>query len=320
MILRRNLLAALLAWPILLASHAHAQDWPSRTVTIVVPFPAGSATDQLARVLGEQMQRDLGKPVVVENRPGANGTIGTAAAAKATDGHTLLMATSTTHAANASLYRRLPYDPIKDFVPIGRVAQIPFVMLVNPQVPAKTIQEFVAYAKANPGKLGWGSGSSGSLIPGNTLVTYHKLDMNHAQYRGVQPAVVDMIGGTIQMAFADLATAAPQVQAGKARALAVTSATPHPTMPGVPPMSVSVPGFEMTAWFGLYGVAGMDTKVVDRVNRSLNAAMARREVQQKLAPLGFEFTPSTPDDLGLFAAKETVKWAKAVIQAGIKPE
>jgi tripartite-type tricarboxylate transporter receptor subunit TctC len=129
-----------------------------------------------------------------------------------------------------------------------------------------------------------------------------------------------MIGGTIQMAFADLATAAPQVQAGKARALAVTSATPHPTMPGVPPMSVSVPGFEMTAWFGLYGVAGMDTKVVDRVNRSLNAAMARREVQQKLAPLGFEFTPSTPDDLGLFAAKETVKWAKAVIQAGIKPE
>ncbi|AKJ31793.1 Bug family tripartite tricarboxylate transporter substrate binding protein [Caldimonas brevitalea] len=300
---------------------AHAQTWPTRPITLVVPFPAGSATDLLARVLAEQMSRQLKQPVVIDNKAGANGTIGTAAVARAApDGYTLLAATSTTHAANASLYRRLQYDPIKDFTPISRLAQIPFVMLVHPQVPAQTPQALVAHARQNPGKLAWGSGSSGSLIPGSAFVAANRLDMLHVPYKGVPPAVMDTVGGAIQVTFADFSTALPQVKAGKLRALAVTSAQPHPMLPGVGPMSAVVPGFEMTAWFALYAPADTPAAVVDKLNRAAAAALRDRGAQQKLAPGGFEVTLSSPAELGLFAAKETLKWAKAVKEAGIAVE
>lgn len=324
--LRRSLCLAAAATGLLVAAApaALAQSaaaYPQRPVTFMVPFPAGSATDQLARVLGEHVGRAVGQAVIVENRPGANGGIGTAAAAKApADGYSFLIATSTTHAANASLYRKLPYDPIKDFTPVSRLGEIPFVMLVNPQVPADSAQKFVAHARSQPEKLAWGSGSSGSLIPGHALVAANKLQMVHVPYTGVQPAVTDAIGGQIQLVFADLATAVPQIKAGKLRALAVTSASEHSMLPGVPPMSTVVPAFEMTAWFAMYAPAGTPEPVLRRMNQLVRAALTDPAVQQKMAVSGFTLTPSTPAELGLFAAKETVKWAKAVNSAGITPE
>ncbi|WP_240635937.1 Bug family tripartite tricarboxylate transporter substrate binding protein [Caldimonas tepidiphila] len=318
----RLLLPALLGGAMSAVGAAPAGEaWPQKSVTLVVPFPAGSATDQLARVLGEQLQKELKQPFVIDNKAGANGSIGTAAAAKAApDGYTLLVATSTTHAANASLYRRLPYDPIKDFAPVSRLAQIPFVMLVNPQLPAAKPQELVALIQKNPGKYSWGSGSSGSLIPGHALVSANKLDMVHVPYKGVPPAIMDTIGNTIQLVFADTANAVPQVKAGKLKALAVTSSREHPMLPGVPPMSTVVPGFEMTAWFALYAPAGTPPEIIQRLNRSVQRALAEPAAREKLAPSGFELGTGSPDELGLFAAKETLKWAKAVKSAGITPE
>jgi tripartite-type tricarboxylate transporter receptor subunit TctC len=326
-LLQRRPLMLLTLGLALVGSSAHAapessKPWPQRALSWIVPFPAGSATDQMARVLAEHVSRSAGQPVVVDNKPGANGSLGTGAAAKAApDGYNFLIATSTTHAANASLYRRLPYDPIKDFTPISRLAEIPFIMLVNPAVPADTAEKFVAYAKANPDKLAWGSGSSGSLIPGQAFVHAHKLQMIHVPYKGVQPAMTDAMGGQIQLVFGDLASGVPQVKAGKLRALAVTSAKEHPMLPGVPPMSRgAAPGFEMTAWFAMYAPAGTPEPVLARMNQWVRAALNDKAVQAKLAPSGFELTPSTPAELGVFAAKETLKWAKAVQAAGITPE
>ena len=321
---RRALLALpLAALAVTLAGPAAAQvkRYPDHPITFVVPFPAGSATDQLARVLAEHVGRAAGQTVIIENKPGANGTIGTAAAAKApADGHSFLIATSTTHAANASLYRKLPYDPIKDFAPVSRLAEIPFVMLVHPSVPADTAQKFVAHVKSNPDKLAWGSGSSGSLIPGHALVSANGLRMTHVPYKGVQPAMTDTIGGQTQLVFADFSSGLPQVKAGKLRALAVTSAAEHPMLPGVPPMSVVVPGFEMTAWFAMYAPAAAPAAAVSQMNQWVRAALADPAVKAKLAPSGFGLTPSSPQELGLFAAKETLKWAKAVQAAAIQPE
>lgn len=296
--------------------------YPQRPLNWIVPFPAGSATDQLARVVAEHVSKSTGQAIVVDNKPGANGTLGSGTASKAApDGYNFLVATSTTHAANASLYRRLPYDPIKDFVPVTRLAEIPFIMLAHPAVPADTADKLVAHIKANPDKLAWGSGSSGSLIPGHAFVHAHKLQMIHVPYKGVQPAMTDAMGGQIQLVFGDLASGVPQVKAGKLRALAVTSAKEHPMLPGVPPMGKgAAPGFEMTAWFAMYAPAGTPEPVVAKMNQWVRAALADKGVQAKLAPSGFELTPSTPAELGVFAAKETVKWAKAVQAAGIAPE
>ncbi|MFY8117518.1 MAG: Bug family tripartite tricarboxylate transporter substrate binding protein [Roseateles sp.] len=323
--LRRAVLmlgVAALALPVMAADKSAASNWPQRNLTWIVPFPAGSATDQMARVLAEQVSKAAGQAIVVDNKPGANGTLGTAHAAKAAaDGYSFLIATSTTHAANASLYRRLPYDPIKDFTPVSRLAEIPFVMLTHPAVPADTPEKLVAHIKANPDKLAWGSGSSGSLIPGHAFVNAHKLQMIHVPYKGVQPAMTDALGGQIQLVFADLASATPQVKAGKLRALAVTSAKEHPMLPGVPPMNRgAVPGFEMTAWFAMYAPAGTPEPVLAKMNQWVRAALSDKTLQAKLAPGGFELTPSSPAELGLFAAKETLKWAKAVKSAGITPE
>jgi tripartite-type tricarboxylate transporter receptor subunit TctC len=300
---------------------AATPSYPQHALTWTVAFPAGSATDQLARVLAEHVGKQAGQAIVVENKPGANGTLGTSSAAKAAaDGYSFLIATSTTHAANASLYRKLPYDPIKDFTPVSRLAEIPFIMLVNPAVPADTAEKFVAHARANPDKMAWGSGSSGSLIPGQALVSANKLVLAHIPYKGVQPAMTDAIGGTIQLVFGDLASGVPQVKAGKLRALAVTSAKPHPMLPGVPPLSTVVPGFEMTAWFAMYAPAGTPEPIVAKMNQWVRNALNDKALQQKLAQSGFGLTPSTPAELGLFAAKETLKWAKAVQASGIVAE
>ena len=301
--------------------HAHAQTYPAKPITFIVPFPAGSATDLMARILAEHIGKSAGQTIVVDNKAGANGTIGTAAAAKAAaDGYTFVIATSTTHAANASLYRKLPYDPIKDFTPVSQLSDIPFVMLVHPSVPADTAQKFVTYAQANPNKLAWGHGSSGSLIPGNALVTTNKLNMVAVPYKGVQPAVADALGNQVQMVFADIANALPQVKAGKLKALAVTSAAEHPLLPGVSPLSSVVPGFEMNSWFAMYAPTGTPEPVVKKMNDWVRAALKDPGIQSKLNTSGFRLTPSSPAELGVFTAKETIKWAKAVTAAGIIPE
>ena len=320
-LLARRLLAATATVLALTSTAAMAQTYPAKPITFIVPFPAGSATDLVARVLAEHVGKSAGQTVVVENKAGANGTIGTAAAAKApADGYSFVIATSTTHAANASLYRKLPYDPIKDFTPVSQLAEIPFVMLVHPSVPADTAVKFVAHAKANPDKLAWGHGSSGSLIPGNALVTANKLTMVAVPYKGVPPAVADALGNQVQLVFADISTALPQVRAGKLRALAVTSAAEHPLLPGVPPLSGVVPGFEMNSWFAMYAPAGTPEPVVKTMNQWVRAALNDASNQSRLTAAGFRLTPGSPAELGLFTAKETIKWGKAVMAAGIVPE
>lgn len=300
---------------------AIAQTYPVKPINFIVAFPAGSATDLVARVLAEHIGKSAGQTVVVDNKAGANGTIGTTAAAKAAaDGYSFVIATSTTHAANASLYRKLPYDPIKDFTPVSQLAEIPFVMLVHPSVPADTAVKFVAHAKANPDKMAWGHGSSGSLIPGNALVSVNKLAMVAVPYKGVPPAVADALGNQVQLVFADIATALPQVRGGKLKALAVTSAAEHPLLPGVPPLSSVVPGFEMNSWFAMYAPAGTPEPIVKTMNQWVRAALNDSAIQAKLNTSGFRLTPSSPAELGLFTAKETIKWGKAVIAAGITPE
>jgi tripartite-type tricarboxylate transporter receptor subunit TctC len=301
---------------------AMATKWPERPVTLIVPFPAGSATDLLARTLSEELTKALGQTFIVENKAGANGTIGATSAANAKpDGYTFLVATSTTHAANASLFKKLQYDPIKDFSPVSRLAEIPFVLLTNLEVPATSAGMLASYIRANPGKISWGSGSSGSQLPGFAFASMSGLDVVHVPYKGVPPALLDTIGNVIQFTFADLATALPQIKAGKLRPLGVTSAQAHPLLPSVPALTATVmPGFEMTAWFALYAPASVNQRIITALNKAVQDAMALQKVQTRLSPSGFTAKTSSPQELGLFAAKETVKWAKAVSQAGIIPE
>jgi len=313
--------AAALGSGLLATAPALAQAaFPSKTITIVVPFSAGGTTDILARVVGQALSTELGQSVVIDNRAGAGGNIGGALAAKAApDGHTLFMGTVGTHAINASLYKKMPFDPIKDFAPLTRVANVPNLLVANPAQPYKTVAELIAYAKANPGKVNFGSSGSGSSIhlSGELFNAMAKVDMVHIPYKGSAPAVTDLLGNQIGIMFDNMPSAIQHVRSGKLRALAVTTAKRSPELPNVPTIAeAGVPGYEATSWFGLFTPAATPAPVVAKLNAAIVKVLAQPEVKKKIAEQGGEVVSETPAQFAAFIQKESVKWGKVVRDSG----
>ena len=323
---RRAVAMALLATAALTmgsSGASRAEDaYPSRVVKFVVPFAAGSATDTLARVLGEKMSASLGQPVVVDNMPGASGFLAAQNVARAEpDGYTVLIATNTTHAANQSLFKRLPYDPVADFAPVGKLGTITLALVVNPTVPATTVAELIAYAKDHPGEITFGSGSSSSRIAGEMLKSLAGIDLLNVPYKSNPQAITDLLGGQISMVFADTATTLPQAEAGKVKALAVSSPERTRLAPDLPTMrEAGVAGYDLTAWFAAFVPAGTPVEVIDRLNAAFVAALADPTATKTLLDAGIEPATSTPTELAAFVGTETEKWASIVKSAGIEPE
>src|SRR5512144_2335881 len=272
------------------AAGAWAQDYPTKPIRIVVPFPPGGATDLLARAVAQRLTEKWGQAVLVDNRPGAGGNIGSELVAKsAPDGYTLEMGTVGTHSINASLYAKMPYDHVKDFVPIILVAGVPNVLVVNPALPVNSVQELVAYAKANPGKLNFASSGNGTSIhlSGELFKVMAGVQMTHVPYKGSAPALQDLIGGQVQLMFDNLPPSLPQIKAGKLRALAVTTATRSPALPDLPTIAESgLPGFEASSWFGIVAPAGTPPAIVAKLNAEVAKWLASPEAQEKLLALG----------------------------------
>ncbi len=300
---------------------ATAADYPTRPVRIIVPFGAGSATDVVARTIGQNLGEALGQAMVIDNRAGANGTIGAELAAKSPkDGYTLLMSTNTPSAAAPSLMKKINYDPVKDFAPIARIGTIAFVLVTNPSLPAKSMKELIALAKQQPGKLTAGSGSAGSLVPVFMLQQMAGIELNHVPYKSIPPALADVMSGQINMVYADMVTGSPQVKSGKVRALGVTSTKRDPLLPDVPAIAETVKGFELIAWFALFAPAGTPGAVVERLAAESQKILARSDVRERFAVMGIQVAPLKPAELAEFQKSELAKWAKLAKAANIIPE
>jgi tripartite-type tricarboxylate transporter receptor subunit TctC len=299
---------------------AHAQAFPTKPITIVVPFSAGGTTDILARVIGQFMSKDLGQPVIVDNRAGAGGNIGAQNVARApADGYTLLMGTVGTHAINQSLYKKMGFDPIKDFAPLSRVALVPNLLVANPAQPFKNVKELIAYAKANPGKVTFASSGSGTSIhlSGEMFQQMAGVEMQHIPYKGSAPAMTDLLGGQTAVMFDNMPSAIGHVKAGKLRPLAVTTPKRSPALPDVPTIAeAGVPGYAATSWFGLLAPANTPAPVVAKLNASILKALADPDVKKKMAEQGAEPYGEKPEQFAEFIRSETAKWGKIVKQSG----
>lgn len=306
-----------------LAAQAQAA-FPDRPITIVVPFSAGGTTDILARVIGQSMSRDLGQPVVVENRAGAGGNIGAQLVARAVpDGHTLVMGTVGTHAINATLYAKMPFDPLKDFAPISRVALVPNLLVSHPAQPFRNVKELIAYARAHPGKVTAANSGVGTSIHLSAELFRHMagVDVQNVAYRGSAPALNDLVGGHTAIMFDNMPSAIGYVRAGKLRALAVTTAARSAALPEVPTLAeAGVPGFEATSWFGLLAPANTPAPVLARLNGAIQKALADPEVKRQLLEQGAEPVGDTPQQFAGFIASETAKWGKVVRQSGARAQ
>ena len=319
-----NTLAAALALTLGAAGMAQAQShWPAKPVRIVVPFAAGGTTDILARIVGQALTTELGQSVIVDNRAGAGGNIGASMAAKSpADGYTLFMGTVGTHAINAinaSLYKKMPFDPIKDFAPLTRVANVPNLLVANPAQPFKTVPELIAYAKANPGKVNFGSSGNGSSIhlSGELFKSLAKVDMVHVPYKGSAPAVTDLLGNQIGIMFDNMPSAIQHVRSGKLVPIAVTTAKRSPELPNVPTIAeAGVPGYEATSWFGMFAPAGTPAPVLARLNAALVKVLAQPDVKKKINEQGAETYSETPAQFAAFIQAESVKWGKVVKESG----
>ena len=306
------------------ASLAHAQNFPNRPITLVIPFAPGGSTSIVGRGVADKMGELLGEKVVVDNRPGAGGTVGTKAVAKSDpDGYTLLLGYTGTLAIGPSLYKNVGYDPRKDFAPIGLIGNAPNSLVVNPSFSAKTVAELIAYAKANPGKVNFGSAGAGtaSHITGEYFARAAGITLVHIPYKGTGPALTDLLGGHIPMAFAPVPASHANVAAGKLRALAVTSTTRSGLMPEVPTIAESgLAGFDASLYYGLAAPAGTPRPIIDKLNKALRDALASDEVKRQLGNDGTEITPGTPEDYAAFIDKDEKKWAGLVKQSGVEQE
>jgi tripartite-type tricarboxylate transporter receptor subunit TctC len=319
---RRFVLAQVAGAALLAASGAQAQTFPDKPITFVVPFAAGSATDQLARALGQAVTAEAKQPVVVENRPGANAFLGAQAVAKAPkDGYTVLITTNTTHAANEHLFKKLPYDPVKDFEPVTLLSRGGQILVVNNELPVNSVQDLVKYVKARPGKLSFGYGSSSSRIAGELFKQMTGTYIVGIPYRSNPPAVSDLIGGQIHLMITDMATGLPQAKAGKVKALGVSTLKRTPLAPELPTISeAGVKGYEMSFWFAAYVPAGTPAPVVARLNDIISKANKSQTVSNFYAANGFEALGGSPDDLRKFQSAESDKWRKIIHSAGIEKE
>ena len=301
--------------------NVNAQGYPAKPVKLVVPFPAGSATDQVARVVGQELQAALGQPFVVENKPGAQGTIAAEGVAKSPpDGYTLMVSTNTPQAAAPALFKQLRYDPVKDFAPIARLGTISFMIMVAADFPARDYKGFLAHAKANPGKLSAGYGSAGSQVSQAMLRSMGKIDFIDVPYQGLPQAMTDVMGGAISFTFADLANALAQQKGGKLRGIAVTSAKRSPLAPEVPAIAEELPGYELIAWFALMAPAGTPREIVSSLHGVTAKALAKPDVVSKFSALGTDVAPMDPAQLETFIKSEIAKWARMAKEAGIQPQ
>jgi tripartite-type tricarboxylate transporter receptor subunit TctC len=310
------LLLAALALPV------HAQEWPTKPVKLVVAYPAGGAVDIVGRMLAEKLTASLGQPVVVENKAGAGGLIGADAVAKsAPDGYTFVLGTVSSHAIAPSVYKKMPYDPVADFAPVSLVALTPYFITVNPQVPARTLAELIAYAKANPDKLNFGSSGNGTTphLAGELFNTMAGVKIKHIPYKGSAPMVTDLLGDQVQVAFDN--TVVPNVKAGKLRALAVTGTARLAAMPDVPTAAeAGLPGYEAVGWMGVYGPRGTPPAIVNKLAAEIAKVMAAPDVREKLAALGFQAATDTPAQFDAYLRAEQTKWAKVARDANVQPE
>ena len=295
---RRAAIGAIALAAATLSLGAAAQAYPTKPITIVVPFSAGGTTDILARLVGQYLTTELGQPVVVDNKAGAGGNIGGALAAKApADGYTLFMGTVGTHAINAALYKKMPFDHVKDFAPLSRVANVPNLLVAHPSQPFKTVPEMIAYAKANPGKINFGSPGNGASphLSGELFKSMAKVELTHIPYKGSAPAVSDLLGNQIAIMFDNMPSVIPHVRSGKLRAIAISTAKRSPELPDVPTIAeAGVPGYEAVSWFGLFAPAATPKPVLDKLSTALSKVLANPEVQKKISAQGGETVNETP--------------------------
>jgi tripartite-type tricarboxylate transporter receptor subunit TctC len=315
--LRKTLCALLLA----LSFSAWAQ-YPSKPVRVVVPFGAGSSTDIVMRILAQPLGQALGQPVVVENKPGADGMIAAVEVARAApDGHTLLIATNSPLSAAPHLKRKLPYDPIGDFTPISFIGRYTFFVVVHPSVPARSLGELIAYARANPGKLNYGTGNTTAIVSTAMFATLAKVDLVHVPYKTEPPAITDLLSGQIHLMFSSYSTVAPHIREGKVRALVTTLGNRSPLLPEVPSIvEAGMAKFPIVPWAGLFGPARLPKELVERVNRELTAILKRPEVREQLAKQAFDPEGSSAEALGAYVKEQLEVWGKAIRDAGIQPD
>jgi len=309
---------------LLFATLASAQAYPSKPIHLIVPFPPGGGNDTVARAIAQQVGPDLGQPMVVDNRPGAGGSVGAELAAKAPpDGYTLFLAGVGSHAVNPNVHAKLPYDPMKDFAPITLLASAPSVLVVTPSVPARTIAEFTAYARANPGKLNYASNGSGSAaqLAAAMYETMAGVRMVHVPYKGIAPAMTDLMGGEVQLMFGTIVALVPHIQAGKLRALAVTSRKRSALLPDVPTLAESgLPDYQAGSWYGIEAPAGTPREIIERLNSVMVKALKQPEVAKRLAAEGAEVIGSTPEEFGAHIKSELARVGAVVRAAGIRAE
>ena len=306
------------------AVFVQAQPYPAKPIRFVVPYPTGGPLDTVARLLGQKVAQSTKQPVIVDNKPGAGGNIGADAVAKALpDGYTILMGAVATHAINPTLYPSIPYDPIRDFAPETQVASTPNVLVVHPSIPASSVKEFIAYAKANPGKLNFGSGSTGSAghLAGELFKTMAGIDMTHVPYKGAAPAMQDLIGGQIQLMFDNLASSLAQVRAGKVKALAATTSKRSALAPELPTIAESgLPGFDINTWFGIFVPAATPREIVERLHAEFTRALAAPDVRERMLNLGAEPVGSTPEEFAAYIRSEAAKYARVIKASGARAD
>lgn len=306
-----------------IACAAMAQPFPSKSVKIIVPSTPGDGSDILARSIGQKLTERWGQPVLVENRPGAGGVIGAEAAARSpADGYTVIMGNAGSHAINQALYAKLSYDVVRDFSPITLVASAPNVFIVNPSVPAKTVAEFIALARKEPGKYSFASGGNGSSahLNGEMLNAFAGIDMTHVPYKGSSPAITDVIAGQVQLMIGNLPPILPHIKSGKVRALGVTTTTRFSATPDVPPISETVAGYESMAWFGLFAPAGTPKDVITKWHNDTVAVLALPDIRERIVKLGFEVVGNTPEAYATLVRSDIAKWQRVVKASGAKAD
>lgn len=301
----------------------HAQDaWPSRPISLVIPFAAGSGTDAVGRVIAQKLSERLKQQVVVDNKAGASAQIGAEFVAKAKpDGYTLLMTTNTSHSANPSLFKTLRYDPIKDFTPIVRTGDLPFALVVSAASPIKSVKDLIDYARASPGKVSYATPNSTSLVSSETIRVMARIDILGVPYKSSPQALTDLMGGQLQMYVVDFGSGLPSIKGGKVRPLAVMAGKRSSFLPDVPPMSDTLPGFDLISWNGIFGPAGLPRPIVERLAAEIQTILAEKDVQEKLANIGFEVSPSkSPEEFTKYVSEQLALWTRLIRQANIQPE
>jgi tripartite-type tricarboxylate transporter receptor subunit TctC len=304
------------------SASAFAQAYPNKPVTLIVPFAAGSGTDGVARNVAQKLSERLKQPVIVENKAGASAQIAAQYVAKAApDGYTIFMTTNTSHSANPWMFKSLNYDPIKDFTPITRVGELPFAMAVNPKLPVNTLQEFIDYAKKNPGKLSYATPNSTSLVAMETIKRIAGIDVVGVPYKASTQSMTDLIAGQVQVYVVDLGSGMGALKSDRVRTLAVTTAKGSQSFPNVPSIASTVKGFDLTSWNGIFGPANLPRPIVDKLNTELQAVFADKDFQQKIAATGFELDPTkTPEEFAKYVDFQLKHWGEMLKSAGVKPQ